>query len=244
MELKGCTVMVTGGAKRVGKAICLAFAERGASVIVHYRTSRPEAEATVREVEARGVPGKAIGADLSRSGDISRLVREAEAWRGGVDVLVNNASVYIRCGFDALTEDVWDTTLATNLKAPFLCSLPIGRAMRARGRGKIVNIGDWAGMRPYSNYLPYCVSKAGVHALTKALAKALAPEVQVNCVAPGPVLLPEEVGEAERKAIVRATPLGRLGSPDDVARTVVFLAEQGDFVTGAIYLVDGGRLIA
>jgi NAD(P)-dependent dehydrogenase (short-subunit alcohol dehydrogenase family) len=116
--------------------------------------------------------------------------------------------------------------------------------MRARGAGRIVNVAVWAGERPYDDYLPYCVSKAGVVCLTKALAKALAPEVHVNAVAPGPVLLPSDVGPSEREAIVRATPLKRIGTPEDVARCVRFLAEEADFSTGAIYLVDGGRLIA
>jgi len=139
---------------------------------------------------------------------------------------------------------VWDASLDVNLKAPFLLSWTIGRAMRARGRGRIVNLADWAGERPYNDYLPYCVAKAGVICLTKALAKALAPEVQVNAVAPGPVMPPDDLGPDERKAIVRATPLKRIGSPDDVARCVRFLAEEADFSTGAVYLVDGGRLIA
>ena len=146
--------------------------------------------------------------------------------------------------FDHLTEAVWDASLDTNLKAPFLLSWSVGRAMRARGAGRIINIADWAGERPYRDYLPYCVSKAGVICLTKALAKELAPEVTVNAIAPGPVMPPEDMGEAERQAIVRATPLRRLGSPEDIARCVRFLAEEADFTTGSTYYVDGGRLIA
>ena len=139
---------------------------------------------------------------------------------------------------------MWDASLDVNLKAPFLLSWALGRAMRARGGGRIVNLADWAGERPYNDYLPYCVSKAGIACLTKALAKALAPEVQVNAVAPGPVLPPDDVGPAERQAITRATPLKRIGTPEDVARCVRFLVEEADFSTGAIFLVDGGRLIA
>jgi NAD(P)-dependent dehydrogenase (short-subunit alcohol dehydrogenase family) len=116
--------------------------------------------------------------------------------------------------------------------------------MRGRGRGRIVNLADWAAERPYDDYLPYCVAKAGVVCLTKALAKALAPDVQVNAVAPGPVMPPDDLPAAERQGIVRATPLKRFGKPDDVARCVRFLAEEADFSTGAVYLVDGGRLIA
>ena len=244
MELCGRWALVTGAAQRVGRAIAHELAGRGANLIVHYNTSEEPAARTVAELEARGVRAFALRADLSRAADVAALVREAEARSGGVSVLVNSASNYLRAPFEQLTEEVWDLSLDVNLKAPFLLAWHLGRAMRARGAGRIVNVADWAGERPYDDYLPYCVSKAGVVCLTKALAKALAPEVHVNAVAPGPVLLPPEVGPSEREAIVRATPLKRIGTPEDVARCVRFLAEEADFSTGAIYLVDGGRLIA
>ena len=244
MELRGRWALVTGAAQRVGRAIAHELAGRGANLIVHYNTSEAPAARTVAELEARGVGAFALRADLSRATDVAALVREAEARSGGVSVLVNSASNYLRVPFEQLTEEVWDLSLDVNLKAPFLLAWHLGRAMRARGAGRIVNVADWAGERPYDDYLPYCVSKAGVVCLTKALAKALAPEVHVNAVAPGPVLLPPDVGPSEREAIVRATPLKRIGTPEDVARCVRFLAEEADFSTGAIYLVDGGRLIA
>src|SRR5207247_196951 len=191
--------------------------------------------------EALGVRGLAIGGDLARGEDVARLAREAEARPGGVDVLVNNASNYLHAPFDKLTEAIWDASLDVNLKAPFLLGWHLGRAMRARGRGRIVNLADWAGERPYTDYLPYCVSKAGVICLTKALAKALAPAVQVNAVAPGPVLPPEDLTPSEREAIVRATPLRRFGTPEDVARCVRFLVEEADFTTGAAHWSVSGR---
>jgi NAD(P)-dependent dehydrogenase (short-subunit alcohol dehydrogenase family) len=244
VELRGRWALVTGAAQRVGRAIAHELAGRGAHLIVHYNTSAAPAARTVAELEARGVRAFALRADLSRAADVAALAREAEARSGGVSVLVNSASNYLRVPFEQLTEEVWDLSLDVNLKAPFLLAWHLGRAMRARGAGRIVNVADWAGERPYDDYLPYCVSKAGVVCLTKALAKALAPEVHVNAVAPGPVLLPPEVGPSEREAIVRATPLKRIGTPEDVARCVRFLAEEADFSTGATYLVDGGRLIA
>ena len=244
MELRGRWALVTGAAQRVGRAIAHELAGRGANLIVHYNTSEAPAARTVAELEARGVRAFALRADLSRAADVAALVRGAEARSGGVSVLVNSASNYLRVPFEQLTEEVWDLSLDVNLKAPFLLAWHLGRAMRARGAGRIVNVADWASERPYDDYLPYCVSKAGVVCLTKALAKALAPEVHVNAVAPGPVLLPSDVGPSEREAIVRATPLKRIGTPEDVARCVRFLAEEADFSTGAIYLVDGGRLIA
>jgi NAD(P)-dependent dehydrogenase (short-subunit alcohol dehydrogenase family) len=244
VELRGRWALVTGAAQRVGRAIAHELAGRGAHLIVHYNTSEAPAARTVAELEARGVRAVALRADLSRAADVAALAREAEARSGGLSVLVNSASNYLRVPFEQLTEEAWDLSLDVNLKAPFLLAWHLGRAMRARGAGRIVNVADWAGERPYDDYLPYCVSKAGVVCLTKALAKALAPEVHVNAVAPGPVLLPSDVGPSEREAIVRATPLKRIGTPEDVARCVRFLAEEADFSTGAIYLVDGGRLIA
>jgi NAD(P)-dependent dehydrogenase (short-subunit alcohol dehydrogenase family) len=244
MELGGRWALVTGAAKRVGRSIALALAERGANVVVHYHSSADAAASTVRDLEARGVRALALSADLARTGDTQALAHEAEARSGGIALLVNNASNYLRVPFDRMSEAVWDASLDTNLKAPFLLAWHLGRAMRARGEGRIVNLVDWAAERPYRDYLAYAVSKAGLVCLTKALAKELAPEVTVNAVAPGPVLPPEDLGEEERQAIVRATPLGRLGAPEDVARCVRFLAEEANFSTGAIYYVDGGRLIA
>src|SRR5207247_10002384 len=152
-----------------------------------------------------------------------RRAREAESRAGGGDARVNHAANYLRASFDELSEAICDASLDANRKAPFLLAWHLGRAMRARGRGRIVNLADWAGERPYADYLPYCVSKAGIICLTKALAKALAPAVQVNAVAPGPVLPPEDLTPSEREAIVRATPLRRFGTPEDVARCVRFL---------------------
>ncbi len=244
MEVRGRWALVTGGAKRVGRVIALELAGRGVNVVVHYHTSSAEADGVVREIEARGVGALALRADLGQPREVEALARDAEARTGGIAVLVNNAANYFRVPFDELTEAVWDASLDVNLKAPFLLGWHLGRAMRARGAGRIINLADWAGERPYNDYLPYCVSKAGIICLTKALAKALAPAVAVNAVAPGPVMPPDDIGVAEREAIIRATPLRRLGTPEDVARCVRFLAEEADFSTGAIYLVDGGRLIA
>jgi pteridine reductase len=244
MELRGRWALVTGAAKRVGRAIGRELATRGMHVVVHYNTSQDEAAAAVRELEALGVQAVALRADLARADDVRALAEAAEARTGGIAVLVNSASNYFRTPFDDLTEEVWDASLDVNLKGPFLLSWHLGRAMRARGAGRIVNITDWSGERPYRSYLPYTVSKAGLICLTKALAKELAPEVAVNAVSPGPVLAPEDMSETEREAITRATPLRRFGSPEDVARCVRFLVEEANFTTGAVFLVDGGRLIA
>ena len=243
MELRGRWALVTGAAKRVGRVIALELARHGANVVVHYHSSAPDAASTVGEITALGVQSFAIAADLGKPAAVAALAREADTRSGGVSVLVNSASNYLRVPFDDLTEAVWDASLDVNLKAPFLLAWHLGRAMRARGEGRIVNIADWAGERPYNDYLPYCVSKAGVICLTKALAKALAPTIQVNAVSPGPVLLPEDMSEAERAAVTRATPLKRVGRPEDVAACVRFLVTEANFSTGAIFHVDGGRAI-
>jgi NAD(P)-dependent dehydrogenase (short-subunit alcohol dehydrogenase family) len=244
MRLRGRWALVTGGAKRVGRAIAHELAGRGANVVVHYHSSAGDAAATVDALRALGVDADALRADLGDADQVRRLAAEAEARSGGLALLVNSASNYLRSPFDAITEDVWDASVDVNLKAPFLLSWAIGRAMRERGEGCIVNVVDWAGERPYRDYLPYCVSKAGLVALTKALAKELAPAVRVNAVAPGPVLPPDDFGPDELAAIRRATPLARIGTPEDVARAIRFLAEEASFSTGSILHVDGGRSIA
>jgi NAD(P)-dependent dehydrogenase (short-subunit alcohol dehydrogenase family) len=244
MELRGRWALVTGGAKRIGRVTAHELASRGANVAIHYHSSKSEADATVASLRALGVQADALHADLADAGQVRRLADEAEARTGGVALLVNNASNYLRSKFDALTDAIWDASLDVNLKAPFLLSWTIGRAMRARGEGCIVNLADWAGERPYRDYLPYCVSKAGIVALTKALARELAPTVRVNAVAPGPVLPPDDFGPDELAKIARATPLGRFGTPEDVARAIRFLAEEASFSTGSILHVDGGRGVA
>jgi pteridine reductase len=244
MTLRGRWALVTGAARRVGRVVAHELASRGANVLVHYHTSAVEAAATVASLRALGVEADALAADLADAASVRRLAAEAEARSGGIAVLVNSASNYLQTPFDTITEADWDASLDVNLKAPFLLAWRIGRAMRDRGEGVIVNVADWAGERPYRDYLPYCVSKAGLVALTRALAKELAPAVRVNAVAPGPVLLPEHFAEPEVAAVRRATPLGRIGTPQDVARAIRFLAEEADFSTGAVLHVDGGRGIA
>jgi NAD(P)-dependent dehydrogenase (short-subunit alcohol dehydrogenase family) len=243
MELKGKVALVTGAARRVGRTIATRFAERSAIVAVHYNRSRAEAESLAAEIERAGGRAAVFGANLESVAEIERMVGEVMIAFGRVDVLVNSASVFYRKPLEEVTERDWDANLDTNLKAPFFLSKFAGAAMRRQGAGKIVNLGDWAGIRPYNNYLPYTVSKSGLIGLTRALAKALAPEVQVNCVALGPVMPPEEYGEEENARMVERTLTKRLGSPEDVARAVLFLCEGTDFATGATLVLDGGRLL-
>jgi NAD(P)-dependent dehydrogenase (short-subunit alcohol dehydrogenase family) len=243
-QLTGQWALVTGAAKRVGRSIALELARRGANLLVHHNTSATEARSVVDEVRALGREGETLQADLGDAGSVRALAAAALARAGRVDVLVNSASNYLRVAFDALDEDVWDRSLDVNLKAPYLLAVVLGRAMRQNGSGNIVNLVDWAAERPYRSYLPYCVSKAGLVCLTKALARELAPSVRVNAIAPGPVLLPEDMSAEETAAVVRATPLGRIGRPEDVAACVAFVVADAPFSTGAVFHVDGGRAIA
>jgi pteridine reductase len=244
MKLHGKVCLVTGAAKRVGRAIALALADRGAPIVVHYHRSAAEARAMVAEVRGRGVDAIAVRADQADARQVRAAVQQALRHFGRIDVLVNSAAVYRRTPFARLTERDWDFHLAANLKGPFLFALVVGQHLhRTRRTGRIINIADWAAMRPYRDYLPYCVSKAGVVCLTQVLAKELAPRVTVNAIAPGPVLLPTDFTAAARAQVIRSTVLRRLGSPADVVNAVLYLLEGGDFVTGHTLVVDGGRLI-
>ena len=245
MKLRGKTALITGAAKRVGHEIALGLARRGANIVVHYNTSATDARRAVAEIKALGVDAITVKADQANARQVHAAVAQALRHFGTIDVLITSAAVYKKTPFDTLTERDWDLHINANLKGPFLFALEVGRHMKARrSAGKIILFADWAAIRPYADYLPYCVSKAGVICLTKSLAKALGPNVQVNAIAPGPILLPPDVGEEERREIIEATVVKRIGSPQDIVNSVIFLIEGSDFITGHTLLVDGGRLIA
>ena len=193
MNLKGKTALVTGAAKRVGREIALGLARHGANVIVHYNSSASDARSTVADIKALGVDAVAVKADQSNARQVKAAVSKALQHFRTIDVLVTSAAVFRKTPFDTLTEADWDFHIDANLKGPFLFALEVGRHMKRRGiAGKIITFADWAAIRPYADYLPYCVSKAGIICLTKSLAKALGPKVQVNAIAPGPILLPPD----------------------------------------------------
>jgi NAD(P)-dependent dehydrogenase (short-subunit alcohol dehydrogenase family) len=242
MELSGKVVLVTGAARRLGRLIALTLAAEGADIVLHVHTS--SGENLAREIAALGRQVWVVRADLSRRVETHRLSQVVLALTGRVDILVNNAAVFFPTPLSTLTVSRWRTVLHTNLTAPFVLSLFLGRTMQKRGMGKIIQLGDWSGMRPLVGYLPYCMSKRGLAAVTQVLAKAFAPQVQVNAVAPGPVLPPDHYTAAARRALIARTPLRRLGQGIDVARAVRFLVTGRDFVTGSVYLVDGGWLVS
>ena len=248
MDLAGRAALVTGAGTRLGQAIAVGLAAAGCDVAVHHHGSAAGAQETVRQVRAAGRRGEAVRADLRDPREAQGLAARAaaalsEGGRGRLDVVVNSAAIMTRHAVEDVTPDSWNATLDLNLRAYFFVAqgaLPLLRA--APGGGRIVNLADVAGFEPWSHYVPHCVSKAGVVMLTKALAKALAPAITVNAVAPGPVLLPEAWDEDTRAHVAASTPLQRLGAPRDVVHAVRFLLES-DFVTGTVLVVDGGRLI-
>src|SRR5574337_2121244 len=241
MELYGRTALVTGAARRVGRAIALAIAGRGADVVIHYKNSAAEVHETVEAVERLGRRAFAIPADLAEPDQVEALTDRAIAACGKVDVLVNSAAIFRRTPLEQLTAQEWEQFLRVNLTGPFFLARRLGLLMRRQGAGKIINIADVAGITPWADFLPYSVSKGMVITMTQGLAKALAPEVQVNAVVPGTVLPAEGYGEQEREAIIRRTLLKRVGDPADIAQTVLFLVEGSDFMTGQVVVVDGGR---
>ncbi len=243
MELKDKVTLVTGGAHRVGKAIALELARAGAHVVVHYRSAGAAVTQTVAEIEALGVRALAVQADLSTEAGIDALFAATAAAFGGLDVLVNSAASMEAGDVRTLSRAAWQRVLDLNLTAPFFCAQAAARLMAGRGGGVIVNIGDLAGRQPWAKYPAHSVSKAGVEMVTKVLAKALAPEIRVNAVAPGPVMKPDDWDDARWARSGDHTLLKRPGSGYDVARAVLFLVEA-EYITGETLVVDGGRLIA
>jgi pteridine reductase len=240
MDLKNSTALVTGAAKRVGLAIAVALARAGANLIIHYHHSEADAHAAGEQIEALGRRVYLIRADLSDREQIADMLRFLELECPPVDILVNSASVYYSTPLSTTTLEQWNENIDVNLRAPFLLSQALGKKMVEHGRGKIINISDCAVRRPYRDFLAYIVSKAGLVSLTEMLALELAPQVQVNTVAPGTVLLPQSATAEELEQSIRRAPLKRLGSPEDVAAAVLYLIESGDFMTGGYYPVDGG----
>jgi pteridine reductase len=239
MDLKNKVALVTGAGRRIGRAIAVDLAAHGASIAVHYHTSHAEADAVVGEI---GANSQAFQANLESMTEIEQLIPKVLDAFGRIDILVNSASIFAPTPIAEITEHDWDANLDTNLKAPFFLSKFTAIAMRRQGAGKIINLGDWAGIRPYKDYLPYSVSKSGLIGLTKALAKELAPEVQVNCIALGMVMPPDDYTKEEVERLVSRTLTKKLGTLEELARAVIFLCET-DYATGTVLTLEGGRLL-
>ncbi|MGQ9490425.1 MAG: SDR family NAD(P)-dependent oxidoreductase [Anaerolineae bacterium] len=240
-SLVGQVALVTGGAVRVGRTICLALAGRGVHVAFTYLPGEP-AEQTAAEIAALGVQALALPLDVREPGAPARVVEQVIARFGRLDILVNNASVWLRAPFLEITPEAWQMALDVNLTGPFLMSQAAAPHMLRQGSGLIINITDLSAYQTWREYAHHAASKAGLVALTRVMAAELAPHVRVNAIAPGTVLLPDGATEAKRQWAIENSLLKRIGRPEDVARTVLFLADS-DFVTGAVYFVDGGRAL-
>jgi pteridine reductase len=242
MELRDRVALVTGAGRRLGQAFARTLSRRGMSIAIHHHTSVAGAEELRREILAAGGHAACFPADLSDPAAATELPRRVAAQFGRLDVLVNSAAVMHRVSFEKTTPELWDAIIALNLRAVFFCTQGAAAALRA-ARGKVVNIADLSGLEPWPGFPAHSVSKAGVVMLTKVLARVLAPEVTVNAIAPGAVLVPEDYDDEERDRLARTTPLRRLGTPDDATAALLYLLEGGDFVTGEVLAVDGGRHI-
>ena len=238
-ELAGRVALVTGAGRRVGRALAVALGARGMHVIVHYNASSAGAEETVRLVVGAGGSAEAMGADLGNTQEAERLVDRALAARGSLDVLVNSAAVMRRTPLGETSVRDWDEMFALNVRAPYFLSQRAAPALRT-ARGSIVNIADLAAFETWPAYVPHGITKSAVVQMTRALARVLAPEVRVNAIAPGVVLLPDGWSDEDAERLRATTPLGRLGSPDDVAGAMLYLLDAG-YVTGEVITVDGGR---
>ncbi len=237
--LSGKSVLITGAARRLGRAAALAMAAAGADVAITFLSSSRAAQSTVIDLGGFGVRAIALHCDITDPKSVANAVREIKHEFGGMDILVNNAADYETVEFEKLTLKQWDAMFAANTRGPFLMSQTSLKLLRER-RGRIINLGSLGGIRPWATHAHYCSSKAALHMLTQAMAKALAPQISVNCVAPGMIDLGEKSASAFMTNMAKQTPMRRNGDAEDVAAAVLFFANAPSFITGQIMTVDGG----
>ncbi|HEY3705899.1 MAG TPA: SDR family NAD(P)-dependent oxidoreductase [Terracidiphilus sp.] len=238
MILSGQSALVTGGAKRLGRAIALALAGAGVDVTITYRESGDDAVETVDAIEQLGRRGFAIECNVRTEQSVRDAVAAAVARHGRLDILVNNAAIFESGQLDQITVEQWDAVFETNVRGPFLFAREAIQHLKAVN-GRIINMGSLGGLHPWADHAHYCSSKAALHMLTKTMAKAFGPEVAVNAVAPGWIDMdPNPTAQTQR--MVAKTPLRRTGSPEDIASAVLYFASSASFITGQIMPVDGG----
>ena len=238
-SLGGRVALVTGAGKRMGRSVALRLASEGADVVINYRGSKSEAEQVAAQIQAAGRRAVTLQGDVSKRADVAAMFDAVEKEFGRLDILVNNAGIFFPTKFEELTDEQWDRTLNANLKSQFLCSQMAAPLLRRSGYGRIINFADIGGFLAWPLFTPYCVSTAGVIRLTRCLARARAPEITVNAIAPGTISFEGDAPEIAQDFIRRA-PLRRTGKPEDIEDAVVFLA-QSAFITGQVIVVDGGR---
>ncbi len=239
-DLKGKTVLITGGARRLGSAIALAMARAGANVAFTYLSSIAESKHALQQIEKTGVQGLAIECDLRQPASVDQAVGKALKRFGQIDLLINNAGVFQTARLEDITVEQWDEVFAVNVRGPFLFSQRLIPALRST-RGRIINMGSLGGQKPWATHGHYCSSKAALHMLTEVMAKALAPEIAVNCVAPGMIEVEEgHQDTALLKRLAEHTPMKKNGTPQDVVSAVMYFATAPHFITGQVLTVDGG----
>jgi len=237
--MKGKSVLVTGGARRIGRSIAQAMAAAGADVAITYRSSAEDARQTLADLKARGVRALSLRCDVRDERSAAAALRQVKTAFGGLDVLINNAGAYDTIDFEQITTRQWDDMFATNTRGPFLMSRLAAPLLRER-KGRIVNIASLGGLRPWASHAHYCSSKAALIMLTQVMAKALAPEVSVNCVSPGMISTGGSQPTAFLRHVAKKTPMKRAGTPAEVAAAVMFFASGPHFITGQVLGVDGG----
>ena len=237
--LRGKTALITGAARRLGRASALRLAEAGADVAITFLNSAREAQRTAADLSRLGIRSAALHCDITQEQSVKSTIHRVTRQFGGLDILVNNAANYETVEFERITLKQWDAIFATNTRGPFLVSQVALNFLRRR-RGKIINMGSLGGLQAWATHAHYCSSKAALHMLTKAMAKALAPEIAVNCVAPGMIDLGEKSAAAFMKRMAKQTPMQRNGTAEEVAAAVLFFATAPRFITGQILVVDGG----
>jgi 3-oxoacyl-[acyl-carrier protein] reductase/pteridine reductase len=237
--LAGQVALVTGAARRIGRCIALRLAADGADVVVNYNHSEQDAKNVLSEIERAGRKAAAIRADVARRSDVQTMVARVEKEFGHLDILVNNAGTFFAAPFLELREEQWDEIMGTNVKAHYLCAQAAAPLMKRQGKGRIVNITSIGGLLAWPAFTHYCVSKAAAIMLTRCLARALAPEILVNSVAPGTIQFPGEVPDED---YIRRVPLHRTGKGEEIAEAVAYLC-RAEFITGQVLVVDGGRVL-
>jgi NAD(P)-dependent dehydrogenase (short-subunit alcohol dehydrogenase family) len=240
-KLAGRVALVTGAAKRLGRAVALRLAEQGADVAVHYGNSKDDALSLVEQIRNMGRRSSAYSADLRNIPAIQPLVDNVAKEFGRLDILINNAANFVEAKFGQTTEDTWNASLDTNLKAPFFCAQAAAPYLAKSGHGVIINFADIGGLLGWKEFLPHSISKAGVILMTRTLAKELGPSVRVNAIAPGTITMPGDPPEWQEN-FVKLAPLQRTGTPQDIADAVLYLL-TAEFVTGHVLIVDGGRTL-
>lgn len=242
-QLDGKSALVTGGAQRIGRAIALSLARAGANVAITYLQSGQQARALVKDLKRLGVNAVAVDCDVCNPKSVKSAAEKVLAEFGALDILINNAALYESVDFEKLTPEQWNKILQTNTRGPFLVAQALLPALRRRS-GRIVNLGSLGGARPWTSHAHYCVSKAGLNMLTLAMAKALAPEIAVNAVAPGMIETDRKSSRDQLARLAAKTPMKRNGRPEDVVDAVMFFATASHFITGQVLYVDGGLGLA